>query len=66
MLMMMKRESGAQTVAINSEMVQHIEPAESDRSRICFPGHESVVVDGAVEQVAVALAAHADRKGLDL
>jgi hypothetical protein len=66
MLVMMKRNGGAQTVAINSKLVEYIEPAESDRSRICFSGHESVVVDGAVEQVAVALEANGAPKGIDL
>lgn len=66
MLVMMKKDGGAQTVAINAELVQYIEPAETDRSRICFPNDGSVVVDGAVEQVVVALEAHADRKGIEL
>ena len=55
MLVMIKKENGSQTVGINTERVNWVEPAADGRSRICFAGDHSVVVDGPVEQVVIAL-----------
>ena len=56
MLVTMKRENGRETVGVNSERVTWVEPAPDGHSRICFASNQSVVVDGAVEQVVIALA----------
>ena len=56
MLVTMKRENGRETIGVNSDRVTWEEPASDGRSRICFAGNQSVVVDGAVEQVLCALA----------
>ena len=56
MLVTMKRENGRETVGVNSERVTWVEPASDGRSRIWFAGNQSGVVDGAVEQVMIALA----------
>ena len=56
MLVMMKRKSGTETVAINAQRVRWIEPVADTGSRIFFAKDESVVVDGAVEQAVIALA----------
>ena len=56
MLVTMKRENGRETIGVNSDRVTWVEPASDGRSRICFAGNQSVVVDGAVEQVMIALA----------
>ena len=56
MLVTMKREDGRETIGVNSERVTWVEPTSDGRSRICFAGNQSVVVDGPVEQVVIALA----------
>ena len=56
MLVSMKREDGRETIGVNSTRVTWVEPAPEGHSRICFANNQSVVVDGAVEQVMIALA----------
>lgn len=56
MLVIMKRENGTETIAVNADRVTWIQPATEAHCRIYFSKDDSVVVDGTVEQASNSLA----------